>query len=330
MKKIPIIFLFLLVLAFCAYYVGNQSKELISTPEVKLLTKSKKPIDEPALPSLSSIMPNQHELDEVTQKIVGFMPELSYRERNLLVWQLRNRDLTKKDFEACFSFLKRNPEKAGKQLSWHSLKNDLLVILIEDGRYKESMAKLMVDIISDDQQHPIMREYTLQYTTDYFERHWLDIKGVEQEKYSEMDKQIQAEILIAMKQSLTESSQGPVAGTSLIRLHELAENFDFVDHKIVDDGIIRMVQDETVSESSKMAAISLVAERNLPELENNLTDILWDKNSSVLLRMASMNALAKLNPNEEFVNKLNSVFIDQELVDKRLKRSAEMILKKFN
>ena len=57
-------------------------------------------------PELKHLMPPQDELDEITQKVVGFDTTLNYWERNRLVWKLRKRKLTQKDFEAFFAFLK--------------------------------------------------------------------------------------------------------------------------------------------------------------------------------------------------------------------------------
>ncbi|MCM8534664.1 MAG: hypothetical protein NE334_01870 [Lentisphaeraceae bacterium] len=286
-------------------------------------------ISELELPELKDIMPPIDQLSELTQKIIGFDADLNIRERNKLVWQLRHENLTKQDFEALFTFLKRHPEKQVDQLFWHSLKNDLLVILIDDGRYKESMAELISDIINDNQQHAVMREYTLQYTVDYFERHWLDQLSTKATKnYSKVDKTQQSEILKSMYKALN-WPEGPIAGTSLIRLHEISQKFSFVDQGIIDKETKRMVLDSLTSESSRMAAISIAAERNILILESEVEYMAFNASESIQLRMCALSALTHLSKNDQILDRITKEIINDTNCDKRLLKAAQMSLMKL-
>ena len=281
------------------------------------------------LPEFKDMMPPIDQLSELTQKIIGFDPDLSTRQRNKLVWQLRKSKLTKIDFEALFVFLKQNPTEPGNQLSWHSLKNDLLVILIDDGRYKELMAQLMNDIINDDLQHSVMREYVLQYTSDYFERHWLDkLSSKEIGNYSNVDRAQQNKMLETMYNALN-WPEGPIAGTSLIKLHDISQKFSCVDQHRIDQETKRLVLDSSISESSRMAAFSIAAERNLNGLEKEVANIAFDSNSKVILRMTALNALIQLTPKESTLERINSEILNDESCDKRLLKAAKMSLKKI-
>ena len=203
MKKFTYIGILLFAVALLAFFMGRNSapiEEVETTASKPLRAAKRKPVKLPqiALPNLEYTMPLQESLDEITQKLVGFDESLSISQRNDIVWELRKRTLRPEDFRALYTFLKTNPKEEGPQLSWHSLKNDLLVFVIDDGRYKESTAQLMIDIINDPEQHQVMREYTLQYVTDFFERHWVNRspgRELEPKELSSIDEQLQDAML---------------------------------------------------------------------------------------------------------------------------------------
>ena len=328
MKKFSLI-LTLMVIGYVAYHFGSDLPKEKPLGKVSLPKKEAFRAVAPELPELKDIMPSAEELDEVTQKIVGFDPSLNFWQRNNLVWELKNRKLTKKDFEAFFAFLSRNPEGEGSQLSWHSLKNDLLVLLIDDGRYKESMAKLMNDIINDEQQHSVMREYVLQYTTDYFERHWLDkFSGKPITKYSEIDKFQQAEMIKTMIDAL-KWPEGPIAGTALIRLHEISQTFKIVDDLKINAETKRMVIDPTTSESSRMAAISIAVERNLDGLEQEILQMAFNETESPMLRISALNALTIMTEDENISERISREILNDKNCDKRVLNAAQLSIKKL-
>jgi len=337
MNKKYYIGIFLLLGVAAAYFIGRSYG--VYEPENKhdqstIRALKRKPIKLPKidLPKLSYSMPAQNEIDEVTQKLVGLDEGLSISERNDIVWNLRNRNLSQQDFRAFYTFLKTNPSQDGPQLAWHSLKNDLLVFVIEDGRFKESTAQLMIDIINDPEQHEVMREYTLQYITDFFERHWVNkspAREIELKELSTTDKQLQDTFLKSMW-NLLDSTEGPIAGTSLIRLNDLSNYLETISQSKLDREIERMAFEETVPVSSRMAALSVASERGMAHLQKQLKDLTFDQSTTLSLRMAALHSVSTMDPDKDFIDRLSKEIINNQNANRLLKRAAELALKKLN
>ena len=334
MKKFVYIAILLAGVGITAFFLGRNSTgeivvEALSSKPVRAVKR--KPVKNPELnlPNLEYTMPAVDLLDEVTEKLVGFDDSISISNRNDMVWDLRKRNLRPEDFRALYTFLKTNPEKDGPQLAWHSLKNDLLVFVIDDGRYKESTAQLMIDIINDPEQHEVMREYTLQYTTDFFERHWVNkspARGLGPKELSSTDQKLQDAMLKTMWNML-DSVQGPIAGTSLIRLNEMGEYIPNISQAKIDKETERMALGNFIPVSSRMAALSVATERKMHHLKDQIADIAFDESVSVSLRMSALHSVSTMEPGEEFVQKLNEEIINSQNANKLLKRAAQMTLK---
>lgn len=336
MKKFTYIAILLAAVGFTAFFIGRNSTglEVSKDKDSKPLRAAKrKPLKIPAinLPSLEYTMPAVDQLDEVIQKLVGFDESISISDRNDMVWDLRKRNLRPEDFRALYTFLKTNPEKGGPQLAWHSLKNDLLVFVIDDGRFKESTAQLMIDIINDPEQHEVMREYTLQYTTDFFERHWVNQspgRQVEAKELSSIDRQLQAAMLKTMWNML-DSQEGPIAGTSLIRLSELADYMPTISQARIDKETERMALENFAPISSRMAALSVATSRKMHHLKESIADIAFDESVSISLRMSALHSVSTMDPGEEFIKKISKDLINNQKANKLLKRAAVLALKKL-
>ena len=332
MKKSLYITALVLLFAITAYFVGRNvaSPQAVEKKEATVLRAEKrKPAKLPEinLPELQYTMPAQDQLDEVVQKLVGFDKTLTPLQRNDMVWDLKKRNLREEDFRAIYTFLKTNPETDGPELAWHSLKNDLLVYAIADGRYKESTAQLMIDIINDPEQHEVMREYTLQYTTDFFEKHWL-IKENQPRSLSKIDSQLKGAFLTTMWNML-DSQEGPIAGTSLIRLNDLSKSFPEISQAELDKETERMIKEDIVPNSSKMAALSVASERKMHHLKDQIEAIIYDSSSIVTLRMSALHTVSTMQPDEKFIERLSKEIINNQNADRLLKRAAEMAVKKL-
>ena len=331
MKKFSIIILILFG-GLAIFFIGQnteadlEGKSFTHTP-VRANKRITKTIPELKLPSIEFVMPAVDAVDELTAKIVG-LTEQDTMKRNDLVWSLRDKNLNEQDFKAFYAFLLSTPEQEGPQLSYHSLKNDLLTFVIDDGRFKESTAKLMLEIMRDTTQHEVMKEYTIQYVPDYFEKHWINVSGAirkEKENLSEVEKSLQVAFVNTMWNMLEEKS-GPIPGTALIRLHELSETFSIIDQKELQRSTEEMIQDLSMPVSSRMAALNVASERKFSQVFSIAERLLFDDQNPTMLRMAALNTAFKLAPDERFSEQIKISFIENEESNKRLKRAATIIL----
>ena len=136
-----------------------------------------------------------------------------------------------------------------------------MIFTINDGRFKESQAQILEDIVLDDSQNEILREYVLQYIPEYFHKHWQ-----EKTEYSPIDRQVMTN-LVDMLWRVQDEKSGPIAGTALIALHDLAPDFDLITSKQVEKAT-RKLLDASTPEASRMAAFSIAKERNMIDVRN--------------------------------------------------------------
>ena len=322
-----------------AFYMGQDS----SAPEPLSELSAAKPLSELSaprprkkriapLPRLELNVPVAEHLNESLREIIDAQSALSFRQRNGLVGGLRQQHLSDDDLWALMAFLKKNPKGEGAQLSWHSLKNDLLKLLIDDGRLQEATGQLMVEIINDADQHPVMREYVLQFTRDYFERHWLlkSPQGMtEKQDLSAFERQIQQAMLDSMWKAL-DSSHSEMTATSLVRLQELSKNFAVIDQQRLEAAVKDVLQDTSSADIVRMAAFSIAGARGSSDLKELTTEVVFDENNSVLVRMAALHTASVMGTDQDYKEKLTTEFINNEQVDKRLQRAAKLALLKLN
>lgn len=332
MKKNLLLTLLLLGLASYLTYQASKPASVNKVTPVQSVKKEKAP--KPSLPKLDLVVTSPGLLDNTTIEIISTSLDspLSYSQKSKEIEKLRNKDLQKDDFLALYNFLKTKPSLAGAQLALHSLKNDILVFVINDGRYKELTALLMLDIINDPYQHEVMREYTLQYTTDYFQRHWLDTKAgrpMEKSSLSLIDKELQTSFLTTMWNMVGENN-GSIAGTSLTRLNDLSENFSIVDSQRIIEESAYIVKDLQAPVSLRMSALSIATKRKLKHLKKDIHEIVLNEENAISLRMAALHTASTMNDQDGFIENITHNFIDNDNVDSRLQVASKMILKQLN
>ena len=330
----------LLIIPLLSFF-GLLSYKMFSTEEVekvealnapiKLVEKApKKEKPEVKLPQLVFEMPAEEDLDDLVKSLVGLTGE-NILERNRKVFELRKRALKKMDFEAIYTFLKKQPEEEGSNLRLHSLKNDLLVFIIDDGRFKESTAQLMLEIVNDPHQHEVMKEYTFQYFSDYFENNWLS-KGLiktEKTELSDVENSLQNKMISTLWHALKNES-GPIPGTSLIKLNEISKKFSIVDTSKLEQAAEVMIKNSSMPNASRMAALSVAAERNMYEIAEVAQEIALSKDAVITLKMSALHTASLMQPDKEFLKQIKKEFIENKEAHRLLRRAAQLALKKLN
>ena len=274
-------------------------------------------------------MPRQEQLSPLTARLLGFTGE-KILQRNDLVWNLKKEKLQKADFQAILAFLKEKPQKDGAHLGLHSLKNDLLTFIIEDGRFKDLTATLMLEIINDPDQHPVMREYVLQYIPDYFEKHWLTVKGAlrEEKKLTGIDLLFQETFIKSLWDISESTAENGIAGTALVDLHELSSDFTKINLEQIAQRTESLLDDSAMPDSSRMAAFSVASERGLTHLFKKAEDVLFSEQEGIPLRLSALHTASTMAPDQQFTEKLKKEFIENKQANRFLKRAAGIAIKK--
>lgn len=328
--KIALLLLIFTIIFFLGEKSVNLKKDVNSPIRAKIEKRHSNKVIE--LPQIELVMPPLDSLNSYTKKIIGLNKDPTKIDRNRLVNMLKGKELSKDDFQAFYTFINTSPGNDSSYLALHSIKNDLLTFLIEDGRYKESTGRFMLNVINDTNQHSVMREYTLQYVSDYFYRHWLDKSdrtySTEERHLSSLDKQLQEEFVKTMYGQLN-SSEGPIAGTALIRLNDISKIFSIVDKEKIIYHTEKMISNNSVPVSSRMAALTIANEKQLTHLQEEIQTIAFDQNIPVVLRMAALNTAGNLTQFEDFTISLKNKILSNLNEDKRILYAAKEIYKRL-
>ena len=220
MKKSLLLIFILSLIALYSYFSTQENPtkvvtvESSSLPEVIINSKPKLPITEHEWPQFEEGLKNTDVLDTNVQKILGLNSELSLRARNQLVSSSKVPLSNRSGPESYSAFLNSKDAEDKGSLAFHSLKNDLLVYVIEDGRLKDQTGSLLSNLLLDENQHEIMKEYVLQYIPDFFERHWVAFRHKknkqENSNLSIDDENLQNQLINNLWQQIP-SRQGPIS-----------------------------------------------------------------------------------------------------------------------
>ena len=301
MKKYIIPFSSLLFVAL--WLINQQDEDTPQHPPLKLKEANhNKKFKERTAISINNTSP----VSETFAFIIGNEePDGNLITRNRVIL---NMDPLKKydddDIRALIDFISQKAPGDGKQLAYHSLKNDAMSFLIETGLFREEICEQLLQTISDPQVHQVWREYIAQYLPDL---------------YNKFDQQDQYQIKII--DSLKEASQEPngaLAGSALMGLQKLQLESEAISQSEVIEIASQVLEDDRVDAAARMGAIAVLSEYQNSDSFSLLNDIALDSSQSVTLRMSAINAAFRLqNRDQNWLADFQNNF-DLENEDKRL------------
>lgn len=221
-----------------------------------------------------------------------------------------------------YSFLtaKTDAEKDPQKL--HEIKNDLIDQIISQGDNLHKFGDLMIDIVKDETQHPMLRDYTVQYLSNYYRRRWSE--GTEDYE-PEAQKKTKGAIV-----ELFNSQEPGLSGTTLVVYESMINDFpEFTEHELGKHA------EKILERSANNSDNRMVALRYIPKNRKNvelISSILNSETEAVSVRLSAMNTLSKINLKEhpdvqsKFISFLSNAGL---LKDLRLHLAAKSYAKKF-
>ena len=322
MKNLSLI-LGLLIIALLIVFSSGDGRSVHSEKKSTEVRESKKytPKAKQSISRLESIvdMPEAVLLNSSVGFIVGNEAEGQLLARDKASLSLKPDELKAADYQALLVFLEQAPGEKDDLLKFQSLKNDILIFLIKSGRYKYDLGEKLEKMLLSEEQHPVWREYVAQFIPEYFEQYLTGHLIPEEEE-------IMQSLTDGMWQ-MTEVEQGALAGTALLKLHQLSKGFDHISEDKVNIIAVEMLNNSHLDDASRMGALDVLCKNGQVEHLEVISDLVLDQQAPVLLRMAAIHGAYQLsNKDESFALLLQENILDQES-DKRLVTVVQKLLK---
>ena len=238
-------------------------------------------------------------------------------QRNLLLHKLELKHLQEQDLIALLNFLKQEPTGEGRHLAFHSLKNDIMSLLIESGHLQEQLAATMLDDMKNQEAHAVWREYIVQYTPDLIAA--IDLNHAAAVNQSD-------QLIKALWQVSTETS-GALAGTALLSLHALSHDFTPRDSLKLNQLIKQVALSPDTAAASRMGAVDLLRQVKAVDSLPELKELCFDDNESATLRMSAINATYHLSGQDELFKQELQVLYQEDDLDPRLQSVIKNLIK---
>ena len=311
-----------------AKQLGSVAKESAVVPQVKLEEGKSWYGYDLSLTQVKELPPK-----ELLSPKVAFIVGLSDEEAVSLDPAEKKRDLIRRDQEtfkvdaskltwedqqALYAFLEQQPDDLDDHLFFHSLKNDVLLLLMRSKKNPQQLGQKMNDMVLDDNQHHVWREYTVQFIPDFVDRELssVDLSPEKEELFKDLTETMW---------KMTEETRGSLPGTALMKLNDLSQDFTSIDRQKIRETALSIASNDQVDSASRMGALRVMTENKWDDQLKGIQQIALDDQVPVTLRMSAIHSAIKLNADEAFKAQLKEKILDAEKSDKRLKYVVEQI-----
>jgi hypothetical protein len=225
-----------------------------------------------------------------------------YRRRTAAVWLLGN-ELTAQELDAIFNFLLvSRPNESADSLSLNSIKNDLLDMLVRQSVLPSQLGRFMMNIISDENQDEVFRDYCLQHLAPYYDRKWPATRKTTND--------FERQEMFSTYHVVLSNTTSSMAGTALIGLFSLSEQHPEFDQVSIG------CEAQRIAANAKYGIITRVTAMQVCGRARNgnilpIARIEAQSSASVQLRMASIATLGDVGDQSD-IELLSSLSSDEE------------------
>lgn len=286
------------------------SVELVAHDEIEL---TKTNVNESSVDiSASEIETNK---DRVISKEVLLLihPDTGYKER-LKAMKTLGYEIAPQDVDALMKFL-RDPESKATDLgalSFNSIRNDALEILLRQKQMPEGIGELLTDVYGDSDHDGIWRNYCLQFMEPYYDRQAGVLGGTNS--------------LSSVQESLWNAlgeRDNSNAGTALLAMDKLSRKHSEFKPEELSAAMIDLAQDAQASVANRVTALRLCGERGCIEvLEAART--LARQSDNIMLRCSAIATLGEIGTEDDF--RMLKAYTRSR--DKRIQQIAKVALAK--
>ena len=196
------------------------------------------------------------------------------------------KSLPNDDVEAIrlFLYLDLDKDSSIRSISFSALKNNALDVLIRQDKLPEGLGFQIVEMFLNEDNDSVWRDYCIQYLNPYYEASNSGDSSISDSEY----KKIAETYLRAM-----EDSSRSYAGSALLGMHLLSEQYPEFDKKKIKEVAVRLVNDDGALEANKITGLLLCGQLGRTEVLPE-TRILAQSGETVTLRMAAIATLGEL------------------------------------
>ena len=226
------------------------------------------PIPLPALPALATAS-----VPASVYPILVPTASSSFAERVAQIHALK--DLTAQELQALYGYL-LSPSSAASERrqeeNW--LRNDLMDKLTSQAALPKDLVQVLVAVYQDSVQDVVMRDYAVQHMRP---------------AYAQAPPEERTVLQQALWNAVAETD-GSIAGTALLALHDLARDFKEIDPDTLGEAALSLAGDGRCGELSRITAVQVCGRLGLKQAAPLLTQLVQDA-PTVSLQIASIAAL---------------------------------------
>ena len=176
-----------------------------------------------------------------------------------------------------------------RPLSFNSVRNDTLEILLRQKELPDGMGELLTGVYNNPEQDDMWRNYCIQFMELYYER---------QAKESGVTNQLQS-VQDFLWDALDERDNSN-AGTALLALDKLSRNHDEFAKEEIRAAMIDLAIDEQASLANRVTALRLCGEQGNFQALEPARDLAANGNTT-MIRCAAIATLGELGTEEDYV-----------------------------
>lgn len=251
-------------------------------------------------------------------QIIAGRKASSHQVRVATVHSLGKR-LAPSDIEGLYTFLKnRTDEHTGETpLSVNAIKNDTLQVLIAQENLPSDLLPQILAMYRDPQMDTLWRDYCLQHLVLYYERRW---KPNDTNRLNDVDRQM----IVSVYEEALSSKQFGFAGTALLGLARLVEQYPEINQAKVAQHAAALVKDDTVDPATRITAMGLCG--HLGRKDVLPAARVWAQTGeNTALRLASIGTLGLIGVKHDLELLQDLAASD----DAAVKKAAEMAIKRL-
>jgi hypothetical protein len=268
----------------------------------------------PPAPRISDL--DMGRVSEPVRVAAGLRDEKTYRERIKAVRRLSG-SLNESEVAALNAFLRKpySGQAGMSQTAYNAIKNEILNLFVSMKRPPESLVGDLLAMFRDRELDEAARDYALQHMTLYVKNRW--------ERAIPANHPDWQQLRVGYDEALAQR-RGSLAGTALIGLRQLAEQYDAVNTDSVKASALDVTNDDDCGTISRLTALQVCGQLGATEALPTAR-ILAQTGDTAMLRGSAIAAIGYLGeePDREL---LQSFLVGTET---RLHKPAETALRRL-
>ena len=219
--------------------------------------------------------------------VSGFVSDIldvqrSTLERTPEIMRLRQKKLSKADERALLAHLSKIHTNESQ-----AIKNDIIEHMVRYGANQKQVGDTLLEILSNDSQDKVIREYILQYIPEYYTGRWIpdgdwgDFEDADRQKFNKL------------LWEMTDLVEGSMAGGALFALYRLSDKYIDLNQEEIFNKSLEVLVDPSYMNPNRMGAVQILSFSNNEKYFHAAKEIVLDNSQPTLLKVTAMHTASK-------------------------------------